>query len=52
MTASLSSGHAVHKPRSPLGEFMVKVVTDTVAEVDVAVLVVEPRPEVAPPRRA
>ena len=36
----------LHKPRSPLGEFMVKVVTDTVAEVDVAVLVVEPRPEV------
>ena len=32
----------LHKPRSRLGDFMVKVVNDTVAEVDVAVLVVDP----------
>lgn len=32
----------LHKPRSRLGDFMVKVVKDTVSEVDVAVLVVEP----------
>ena len=31
----------LHKPRSRLGDFMVKVVTDTVAAVDAAVLVVE-----------
>lgn len=36
----------LHKPRSRLGDFMVKVVTDTVAEVDVAVLVVEPNTNV------
>ena len=46
ITGVLSEDDCLHKPRSPLGEFMVKVVTDTVAEVDVAVLVVEPRPEV------
>lgn len=38
----------LHKPRSKLGDFMVKVVTDTVSEVDVAALVVEPRPEIGP----
>lgn len=38
----------LHKPRSRLGDFMVKVVTDTVAEVDVAALVVEPKPEIGP----
>lgn len=38
----------LHKPRSRLGDFMVKVVTDTVAEVDVAALVVEPKAEIGP----
>lgn len=38
----------LHKPRSRLGDFMVKVVTDTVAEVDVAALIVEPKPEIGP----
>lgn len=38
----------LHKPRSRLGDFMVKVVTDTVAEVDAAALVVEPVPTVGP----
>ena len=32
----------LHKPRSRLGDYMCKVVTDTVSEVDAAVLVVEP----------
>lgn len=32
----------LHKPRSRLGDYMVKVVTETVSEVDVAVVVVEP----------
>ena len=39
----------LHKPRSRLGDYMVKVVTDTVAEVDVAMLVVEPIPNVGAP---
>lgn len=38
----------LHKPRSKLGDFMIKVVTDTVSEVDVAALVVEPKPEIGP----
>ena len=32
----------LHRPRSRLGDYMCKVVTDTVSEVDVAALVVEP----------
>ncbi len=36
----------LHKPRSRLGDYMCKVVTDTVSEVDVAVLVVEPIPNI------
>jgi len=32
----------LHKPRSRLGDYMCKVVTDTVTEVDIAALVVEP----------
>lgn len=32
----------LHKPRSRLGDFMVRVVNETVGEVDVAALVVEP----------
>ena len=38
----------LHKPRSRLGDFMVKVVSDTVAEVDAAALVVEPNPNIGP----
>lgn len=41
-----------HKPRSRLGDFMVKVTTDTVAEVDCAALVVEPDPTVHPAEEA
>lgn len=32
----------LHKPRSQLGDFMVKVISDTVADVDAAALLVEP----------
>ena len=32
----------LHKPRSYLGDFMVKIVNDTVTDVDIAALVVEP----------
>lgn len=38
----------LHKPRSRLGDFMVKVVTDTVADVDAAALVVEPVASIGP----
>ncbi len=38
----------LHKPRSRLGDYMCKVVTDTVSEVDVAALVVEPIPNIGP----
>lgn len=38
----------LHKPRSRLGDYMVKVVTDTVSEVDAAALVVEPIANVGP----
>ena len=37
-----------HKPRSRLGDYMCKVVTDTVSEVDVAALVVEPIANIGP----
>jgi GTP-binding protein Era len=36
----------LHKPRSRLGDYMVKVVRDTVSDVDIAALVVEPTPKV------
>lgn len=42
----------LHKPRSRLGDYMVKVVTDTVAEVDAALVVVEPIPNVGAPEEA
>ncbi|MGN0994506.1 MAG: GTPase Era [Butyricicoccus sp.] len=42
----------LHKPRSRLGDYMVKVVTDTVAEVDVAMVVVEPIPNVGAPEES
>ncbi len=38
----------LHKPRSRLGDYMCKVVTDTVGEVDVATLVVEPIASIGP----
>lgn len=38
----------LHKPRSRLGDYMVKVVTETVSEVDVAALVVEPIANIGP----
>jgi GTP-binding protein Era len=36
----------VHRPRTKLGDFMVKTVTDTLGNADAAILVVEPREEV------
>ncbi len=38
----------LHKPRTQLGDYMCKVVTDTVSEVDVAMLVVEPIANIGP----
>lgn len=38
----------LHKPRSRLGDYMCKVVTDTVSEVDAALLVVEPIAGIGP----
>lgn len=38
----------LHKPRSRLDDYMCKVVTDTVSEVDAAALVVEPVPAIGP----
>ena len=38
----------LHRPRSRLGDYMCKVVTDTVSEVDAAVLVVEPNANIGP----
>ena len=38
----------LHKPRSRLGDYMVKVVRDTVSDVDIAALVVEPTPKIGP----
>lgn len=38
----------LHKPRSRLGDYMVKVVRDTVSDVDIAALVVEPVPKIGP----
>lgn len=36
----------LHKPRSRLGDYMVKIVRDTVSDVDIAALVVEPTPSI------
>ena len=41
----------LHRPRSALGEFMVKVVQDTVADVDVVALVVDPVPRAGADRQ-
>ena len=38
----------LHKPRTQLGDYMCKVVTDTVSEVDAAMLVVEPIANLGP----
>ena len=38
----------LHKPRSRLGDFMVKVVNETVADVDAAALLVEPVANIGP----
>ena len=39
----------LHKPRSRLGDYMVKVVADTVSEVDAAALIVEPVAHIGAP---
>jgi len=41
----------LHKPRTKLADFMVKQVDDSVADVDIAVLVTEPKGEIAPAER-
>lgn len=41
----------LHKPRTKLADFMVKQVGDSVADVDIAVLVTEPKGEIAPAER-
>ena len=41
----------LHKPRTKLSEYMNKQVTDSVADVDVAVLVVEPEEEIQKPEQ-
>lgn len=38
----------LHKPRSRLGDYMVKVINDTVTDVDIAALVVDPVPHIGP----
>ena len=38
----------LHKPRTQLGDYMCKVVTDTVSEVDAAMLVIEPIANIGP----
>lgn len=42
----------LHKPRSRLGDYMVKVVEDTVSEVDVAALIVEPIANIGAPEES
>lgn len=42
----------LHRPKSRLGEYMVRVVNSTVADVDAAVLMVEPVPEPGEPEKA
>jgi len=41
----------LHKPRNRLGDFMVQVVQNTVAEVDAAILVAEPVPRIGIPEQ-
>ncbi len=42
----------LHKPRSRLGDYMVKVVEDTVSEVDAAALIVEPIANIGAPEES
>ena len=42
----------LHKPKSALGEYMVKVVTSSLSDVDCALLLVEPIPHVGGPEQA
>ncbi len=42
----------LHRPRSALGDYMVKVVTASLSDVDCALLLVEPIPHVGGPERA
>ena len=42
----------LHKPRSALGDYMVKVVTASLSDVDCALLLVEPIPHVGGPEKA
>ena len=42
----------LHKPRSALGDYMVKIVTSSLADVDCALLLVEPIPHVGAPEQA
>ena len=41
----------LHKPKTKLADFMVKQVGDSVADVDIAILVVEPKGEITQPER-
>lgn len=42
----------LHKPKSALGDYMVKVVTSSLSDVDCALLLVEPIPHVGAPEQA
>lgn len=42
----------LHKPRSALGDYMVKVITASLSDVDCALLLVEPIPHVGGPEKA
>ena len=42
----------LHKPKSALGDYMVKVVTSSLSDVDCALLLVEPTPHVGGPEQA
>jgi GTP-binding protein Era len=41
----------MHRPRSRLGDYMVKVVRESVADVDAVLLLIEPVPEIGEPER-
>ena len=42
----------LHKPRSRLGDYMVKVVQESVSDVDAVLLLVEPVERIGPPEQA
>ncbi len=48
----LDTPAGLHKPKSALGDYMVKVVTSSLADVDCALLLVEPIPHVGTPEKA